>query len=424
MPGRYLHRLGSLAVVLSSTLLASPSFGAEPGSAALDRYGAALQRARVAATPEQLDTAISDLAALLPSYLQDVELPLQLGALLVRRGRYVDALYSYELALRNSAPGGEAELGIGLTLIKMGRCLEASVHLQAVAADSTLHRVATEGLRQCATPPTAAKAETATPTPPAPGKEPPPPRLWLQPLVAQSFYFYQNHPTINYGVAPTVRLEALLSGHFYAAATYRYSYFATRSGQLAPFSQHDLYLDVGWTARAGGVTFRYAYVADGSGYSGNTNHVGISARYSRIVDTLLNLSASVYSDAPVLRGELAWVIPIAGGVSARPSAAVQWTPTDTYKTLALTLAYYHPRFGVWIGGKYGDELRPAYLSVAYVYNSPARIPYGVWGGAVVRPGSRFSLTVNYAYDRLVRTDTTPTQDSAVHALTLGLAREF
>ncbi len=420
--------MGCLGALLSGSLMALPAAALEPSSGTREPYDAALQSVKGAATPEQpdqIDAAIGELSALLPQYLQDVDLPLKLGELLLRRGRYLDALYSYELALRNSSPGGEAELGLGNTLLKLGRCLEARVHFQAVLAETRLHDAAAAGLRQCSSSPTpglelpaapAAKATTASAAAP--------PRLWLQPFLAQSFYIYQNHPVLNYGLGPTARLEALVSGRYYAAATYRYSYFATRSGQVAPFSQHDLYLDAGWNARAFGVTLRYAFVTDGGSYSGNSHHVGVSARYSRFADGLLNLSASFYQDTTVLRGELAWLIPIAGGFSLRPAGALQWTPSDTYKTLSLALFYYHRRFSLWAGGKIGDELRPAYLSVAYVYNSPARIPYGAWGGLSVRPGSRFSLTLNYAYDRLLRTDTTPTQDSVVHALTLGLAREF
>jgi tetratricopeptide (TPR) repeat protein len=363
-----------------------------------------------------VDAAARALATLLPGYLQDVELPLQLGELMLRSGRLLDALYSYQLALTNSAPGGEAELGLGWTLVKLGRCPEARVHFQTVLATTPATSTAAEGLRQCGAP-------ALTPSTPAP-KSAPPPKLWLQPLVAQSFYLYQNHPTVSYVLAPTVRLEALLYGHYYGAVTYRYSYFATRNNQTAAWSQHDLYLDAGYSARAAGVTLHYALIADGSGSSGTTHHAGLTGRYSRGFDALLNLSASFFADTPVLRGELAWVLPIAGGFSARPAAAVQWTKTATFKTLALTLFYSHRVFALWLGGKFGDEQRAAYLNIGYVYNSLARVPYGAWAGAALRPGRKFTLTFNYSYDRLVRADATPPQDSPVHALTLGLAREF
>ena len=85
------------------------------------------------------------------------------------------------------------------------------------------------------------------------------------------------------------------------------------------------------------------------------------------------------------------------------------------RLLALTL---------WVGGKYGDEKRAAYLTVAYIYNSPATIPYGWWAGVTVRPGQKTALTLGYTYDRLVRSDTAPAQNSLVHSLTLGVSREF
>jgi hypothetical protein len=141
------------------------------------------------------------------------------------------------------------------------------------------------------------------------------------------------------------------------------------------------------------------------------------------------LSASVYpsdpkQSSPVLRGELAWVLPIIGGFNVRPSGALQWDPTGTFKTLSLTLAYSHRFFNVWMGGKYGDEKRAAYLTVPYVYNSPATIPYGAWAGATIRPGAKFALTLGYTYDRLIRNDTMPMQNSVVHSVTLSLLREF
>jgi len=407
-------RIGQAGALLTCALLALPAAAQQPSGTAAESYAAALQLARTAQSPGEVDAAVRALAALLPSYLQDVELPLKLGELTFRSGRFLDALYSYERALTNSAPGGEAELGLGWTLVKLGRCREAAVHFQSVLVTAPATSAAAEGLRQCGASTLSAAQSASAPAP----------TRWLQPLVAQSFYFYQNHPTVSYVLAPTLRLEALLRGHYYGAVAYRYSYFATRSGQTAAWNQHDLYLDAGYSARAAGVTLHYALIADGSGYSGTTHHVGLTGRYSRGFDALLNLSASFFQDTPVLRGELSFVLPIAGGFGARPAAAVQWTRTEIFKTLALTLHYSHRIFTLWLGGKFGDEQRAAYLNVGYVYDSPARIPYGAWSGVALRPGRKFTLTLNYSYDRLVRTDTTPTQDSSVHALTLGLAREF
>ena len=438
-------RIGPAGSFLACALLALPATAQESGGAAAEPYEAALQQARRAQRPEEVDAAGRALLALLPRYLQDVELPLQLASLMFRAGRLLDALYSYQLALTNSGPGGEAELGLGWTLVRLGRCAEARVHFQAVLASSptlgTALGTAAAGLHQCeagpgaesapvsAAAPVAVTASTSAASSPAVKPAPavpalPLPKLWLQPLVGQSFYFYQSHPSVSYAVAPAARLEALLHGHYYGAVTYRYSYFATKSSQTAPWSQHDLYLDLGYSARAAGFTLHYALISDGSGYSGITHHVGLTGRYSRGFDALLNLSASIYQDTPVLRGELSWMIPIFGGFSARPSAAVQWTKTDWFKTLGLTLLYSHRVFSLWLGGKFGDEQRAAYLNVAYIYDTPARIPYGVWAGAAVRPGRRFTLSLNYSYDRLVSTEKNLSFDSPFHALTLGLAREF
>ncbi len=388
--------------------LTLPAFGAELPVEDPDPLVAALAQARSASGPTQMSDAAKALTTLLPRYPQDVDLPLQLAWLMFRSGRYADALYSYQLALLRSTPGSVAELGVAWSLVKLGRCTEAREHFHAVLVVNPTQNKAEEGLRVCAEPPPAA----------------PVPRLWIAPFIAQSLYLYQDHPLVSYATAPTARIELLFRGRLFAAASYRYTYFATNDGQTAAWSQNDLYLDVGVTGKSAAATLHYALLVDGSGYSGITNHIGLSARYSRGFDNLLNLSASIYPDTPVLRGELAWVLPIIGGFSIRPGAALQWTSTETFKNVSLTVSYYHPLFNFWIGGKYGDEKRAAYLTVAYVYNSPATIPYGMWVGATVRPGKKFALTLSYTYDRLLRSDITPNQNSLVHSLTLGLSREF
>jgi hypothetical protein len=99
-----------------------------------------------------------------------------------------------------------------------------------------------------------------------------------------------------------------------------------------------------------------------------------------------------------------------------------------FRSLSLT-GFYTPtfaqnRFSIWLGFKAGGELRAALLDVAYVYIGQTQIPYGLWAGATARPGSGLALSLAYTYDRMVRTDVTPIQDSLAHSLTLALSREF
>lgn len=381
---------------------------------ALGAYEAAMSLASRASTAAEQDAAILALTALLPAYPQDVDLPLELGRLAYQRERYPDALRAYELARERSAPGGDADLGIGWTQLKRGRCTEATAAFRAVLAAKPADRSPKEGLSLCATGTAPASMQTA------------PSRLWLAPLFAQSFYIYRDHPLIRFGVAPTARLDALFRGRYYGAIAYRYTYFAPQNDRAAGWNQHDLYLDLGITSKVAGATLHYALVSDGSDYAGTSHHVGLTGRYSFYGDLFLNLAASFFSDNPVLRGELSIRIPVVAGFGLRPAGALQWTPGALYKTASLTLFYDHSRVSLWLGGKLGEEMRAAYLNVGYVYIGPQHIPYGVWAGASVRPGARFTLALTYTYDRLVRSETMtmPPEDGTVHSLTASLSREF
>lgn len=367
-------------------------------------YDSALARARAAVTAEQIEAAIRALAAVLPRYPQDVEGPLQLGWLLFRAGRYTDAAASYRQALDRGARGGDAELGLAWSLLKLGRCDEARPHFRAVAASRPQSNAA-HGLQQCEAPadPTGALATRG---------------LWLQPQLMQSLYLYEQNPALSRALATTARLDVLWRGRYYGAAAYRYSYF--RAAEAAPraFSQHDVYLSAGFTTKPAGVTLHYGFLADTSSSrtSGPSHHVGLAARFSRFVDIVLSNAVSFYPDGPIWRGELAVRLPIfrgpGRGLSLRPAGALQWAAARPWETGSLTALYDHRRFSLWLGGKYGEELRPAYFDVAYIYNIEARIRYGLWAGAALRPGAGFTISLGYAHDRMVPVDSAWTATAA------------
>lgn len=367
-------------------------------------YESALAQARAAVSPPEIEAAIRALAAVLPRFPQDVEGPLQLGWLEFRAGRYTDAAAHYGQALARSAPGGDAELGLAWSLLKLGRCAEAAPHFRSVAARRPQSNAAA-GLQQCAHPSAIAAADATR-------------ALWLQPQLMQSLYVYEQNPALSRALATTARLDVLWRGRYYGAATYRYSYFGAAPSSTRAFSQHDLYLSAGLTTRPAGVTLHYAFLADTSGSttSGPSHHLGLGARYTRYVDIVLNNAVSFYPDGPLWRGELAVRIPIARGVSLRPAGAMQWAAARPWETGSLTALYDHRRFSLWLGGKYGEELRPAYFDVAYIYNIKARIRYGLWAGAAVRPGAGFTLSLSYAHDRMLTVDSTWTATAATPSL--------
>lgn len=389
------------------------AFAEPPPPADAISYDAAVALAKEAKKPAELTQAVHALTALMPDYPQDVELPLQLGWVLSQLAQFSSALQAYEIALSRSAPGGDAELGVALSLLRLGRCAQARGHFQSVLTLNPFSQSAAAGLQSC--------AQTVVPPP---ALSAPPAKLWLQPLLAQIFYAYQNHPAVKYAAAPLLRLDALWRSRFYAALAYRYTYFAPPSSQIAPWSQHDVFVNAGYTTKSVGSTLHYGVLIDKSGYSGTSHHIGLSGRYSFGWDALLNLSASVFQDAPVLRAEVALRVPIISGFSLRPGGAVQWMPNQTFTSLMLGMFYDHRRYNLWLGGKVGGEKRAVYFNVAYVYNGPAIIPYGAWLGGSVSLGAGFAALLNYTYDRLERIDTTPIQDSHAHSLTLALTREF
>jgi tetratricopeptide (TPR) repeat protein len=419
----------------------SPGLSAAASDLALD-YDGTLLRAKAAEVSGDLDGAQQLLRAALPNFPQDIELPLQLAWVLFRGSRFAESAQFYRLTLTRTAGGGEAELGLGWALQKQDECQEAISHFRAVLATQKSSASAKEGLGLCiaqlqraataAAPlPAAAEPLAAAPAPHAPA-------LWARPLLSQGIYVYRSHPTVRDVAATNARLETVLYGHAYLGADYRYSRFLTGDGKTAAWNQSEIYLDAGYTSILAGVTAHYALSIDGSGYSGKTSHIGISGRYSGTGDLIANLSASFYSDSAVLRGELTWRVPIYGGFSIRPGGALQWSSAESFRTLQLSLNYDHRWFSLWFGGKYGDEKRAVYLDLSFVYNSPARVPYGLWSGIAVRPGAGFALSFNYGYD-LLRTDSQPAvfqlpplmpipavagTESAVNYLTLALAKEF
>jgi hypothetical protein len=88
------------------------------------------------------------------------------------------------------------------------------------------------------------------------------------------------------------------------------------------------------------------------------------------------------------------------------------------------VAYDHPKFGVFAGGKYGEEWRPAMLDFSAVYIGDERIPFGLWTGASLIPVPSLRLSLTFAYDRLRRADSVATYTAAAYYLTFGISKDF
>lgn len=339
-------------------------------------------------------------------------------------GRFAQAEQLYRQAAALAADDMDAELGIGWSLQRQDRCAEARPHFERALRDerpderSSRHS-ALQGLALC----------------------PAPRRLQLYPSLTQGVYGYRQHPQREYTSATTARLGALVQERWLLSAAYRFSYFSTHQANSAPWLQHDFYLSAGYAARLLGISLHYgvlrgalsAPVASASGaaadYAETSHHVAATVRYSPFGDGTLALALSMYPTDTVVRSELSWWLPIVSGLQVRPAAAMQWSGGTLRPSGALTVSYQHSRFGLFLGGKYGVELRPAQLQLEVVYNGPERIPYGLWSGVSTRPGAGFTLTVSYAYDRLLTDGTdlsgaATTTASDAHYVTLSIAKEL
>ena len=334
-------------------------------------------------------------------------------------GRFGIAEQLYRQAAAAEPTNVDAALGLGWSLQRLGRCAEARPHFQLVLKQRG-DVSAQQGLTLC----------------------PAPRRLRLYLGLTQGVFMYSQHPQRELASATTARLGALLYERWLLSAAYRFSYFSTRAQNSAPWLQHDVYTSAGYAARKLGISLHYGVVQGSlsesisvsgtaaSDYANTSHHFGATGRYSPFGDGFLTAAVSLYPTDTVVRGELSWWLPVVWGLRVRPAAALQWSGSMLRPSAALTIAYDHPRFGLFAGGKYGPELRPAQLAYEVVYNGPERIPYGMWAGALGHLGGGFTLTVSYGYDRLL-SDTTDATTGAVtttssdaHYLTLSLSKEL
>lgn len=342
------------------------------------------------------------LAAIQPAYPQDYELALRLANLHRAAGHSSDAERGYRLALQINPEGNEAALGLAWILLSRQRCGEALALLRPV-----LRRTPEQAIGHAE----AAAAERACSA------------VYPVQVSAGLSVGAQLFPTVDYDVrAPSIALGARLDLRLFERVTLGLAYrgrvntisFKDTNGEYLR-GQHEVYADVGYHAPRFGVTLRYAFTGDIGGTGDRAHHPGLGLRVSPYGDGTLDLAASVYPDMKLLRGALAWYLPIYGGLGVAPGLAYQYTslasaqmPTLNGAPLlsgALTVSFARPRYSLWLGAKYGNELRPAYLDLGIINNLPESIRYGAWaGGSVVlgQPGARgaYALRLSYALDYL------------------------
>lgn len=265
----------------------------------------------------------------------------------------------------------------------------------------------------------------------APCRAQEPPRVFLYPELLQGLYVYANHPNRDLASATTGRIAVWLYEHWLIGATYRFTYLHGKAATDAAWQQHDVYSVAGYAERRFGLTLHYAMIHGAlnaaENYADTSHHLGLSARYSPFGDGVFTFATSLYGTTPVLRGELSWRFPLWRGISLKPAFALQWSADGFLPNGGLTARYDHTRFGVFAGGKYGWEKKPAYLMYEFIYNGPDRINYGLWAGVYGRPRAGWTLSLTYALDHLVSDAATSSATALsydAHYLTAGVSKEF
>ena len=380
---------------LPAGLLAAILLATTP--AAADAYDDAFAEAEALDRAGRHTEATEALARALPLYPQDFALPLQIAWRHYRGGRYDLAERYYRAALALSPTAPDALLGLAASLERQERCDEALPVYEGLSVDL---QAAREGAIRCT----------------------PPPAWKITPGVSLTGMTFPNHTykslagSVALGVAFEHRSGFTLGG------TYRYGRFTPSEGAgIDAWDQHEAYASLGFQRPFAGIALTYGFVHDGSGALGASHHVGLAGRLSPFGDLEVRASASFYDDMNVYRVEPSWRIPIASGFSIRPAVAIQSADGEAMVSGGGALSLDRSRFSLFVGGKYGSEVRPAYLTLPVVYNTLDTITWGAWGGGSVNVSDGVRIHGSYAMDRLRQPDGA---EISAHALTLGVAVTF
>lgn len=395
----------------ASALLVVLALASAARGASADDYDAAVDRSMLLEREGRHAEAIDLLTRARVDFPQDFTIALRLGWLSFLAARYEVAEAAYRDAVRLSGgQSAEARSGLGWTLLRLGRKREAAGELRAAVDLDPADAVAADGL--------------------ALALAPDPPIVELFPAFALVGHWYSKHPYKSYAGTASLGASVLVARRLLLGATYRGSLFAFDPSADLPrratttFAQHEAYASIGWSAPRAAALAQGAVVDDGSGFSGTSYHLGGTLRYSPWGDGVLAGSYSRYPDVAVGRAEVSWRIPLGERLWVRPAVAAQRVGDETLATGYGTVGYDGPRFGAWAGGKLGDEVRPAYLSVPFVMNVPERVLYGGWGGVRASLGERWIASLSGEVHVLERTDgLRPATSPAVFGA-IGVARSL
>lgn len=399
----------------------------------LSTYDGAMARAAALEKAGKPDRAAAALQKIERRFRQDYTLQLRLGWLHFEAGDHARSARHYRRALSLSPGSKDARHGLAWALLRLGRRASARARFQQVLDRWPDTTVARRGLAMAQDPA----------------------RVTLRPTAYLTGQVYQDHPTKSGAVGATVSLPVQLWTHGLLGVTYRYGHFwTTDSAQQSlgldeTFDQHELYLSAGVSYARFGVVAQYAYISDGSGYLDYAHVAGITARYSPWGDITLSANVGMYSDMTVVSVSPAWRLPVLSWLSVTPGLTVQAASSDssslllsgeTSETLVagtLTVTAHGRAGSLWVGGRYGDQVRMANLSSSVVYNTADRNTFGLWAGGRLSLSDHWSLFLSYELEGLETSQSSSTgsttgsstgdstsTSSLMHLMTAGVTWTF
>lgn len=375
------------------------------GALAQDAYSDGLAESYQLETAGRFADAVEILAPLIESYPQDFQLVLRLGWLHFKAGEYAEAVEIYQAALDLNPGSSEARLGRGWAHYYLGEKDASYADFTAVLTLEPDSNSAKQGVRL---------AEPAS---------------HLRPALMATYHGYSGHPMKRWALGSSISFPALVRDKLVLSGAYRYTWFATRDGNglqsawddETGFSQHEAHVALGYVRPLWGLAVQYALAYDDIGYSDTAHVVGLSGRVSPLGDILVSTNVSFYGDITVFRGATGWAYSPVKWFSVHPGIAYQWADGENLVTGYLSLKFMTGPVTWLLGGKYGDEVRPAYLEQNVVYSTADRLLYGAHGGLSVALGKEVYLHALYEYVRLETQGQADAMNANLHLGTLGVS---
>ena len=371
------------------------------GAANADPYDDAMSRSAVLEQEDRHHDAALELEAVADQYPQDYALQLRLGWLHYQAGQYEEAGTSYQRALELSNSSDEATLGLAWSYHAQGRCDEANDQFELLIERDRYSDQALAGIGQC-------------------GSD-----IWLSPSISSTYHVYEGHPSKTEALGVTVGFPVLIDGHYLVGLDFRATDFRFQPAEdeLSAFQQYEVYARTGYIDREWEAVFHYAWLLDGSELDSQVHVLGMSGRWSELTDLRAELSLSFYDDMEVFRVAPTYEIELFGWLRLTPGLAVQVAGDEALLNGFVTLSVVADWLTFFVGGKLGDEVRPAYLTQPSVYNIVSRIQYGLWIGASIS-FDELRFDVSYELNSLDYSgleDSGSSADASLHLFTLRLA---